>query len=46
VTTLPTVNRKHLFMNVLCTESFFSQKKKRTTERCSSVAYPSSIVSL
>jgi hypothetical protein len=35
--TLPTVNRKHFFMNILCIESFCSQK--RTTERCSSVVY-------
>jgi hypothetical protein len=33
--TLPTVRRKHFFMNVLCIESFCPQKN--TTERCSSV---------
>jgi hypothetical protein len=36
--TLPTVNRKHFFMNILCIE-FFRPQKKRTTERCSSVVY-------
>jgi hypothetical protein len=25
--TLPTVNRKHFFMNILCTESFGQQQK-------------------
>jgi hypothetical protein len=34
--TLPTVNRKHFFMNILFIESFCPQKK-RTPERCSSV---------
>jgi hypothetical protein len=36
--TLPTVNRKHFFMNILCIESFCPQK--RTTERCSSLVHP------
>jgi hypothetical protein len=40
--TLLTVNRKYLFMNILCTVSFCPQK--RTTERCSSVVYFSSTV--
>jgi hypothetical protein len=35
--TLPIVKRKHFFMNILCIESFFPQKKKRTTGRCTSV---------
>jgi hypothetical protein len=38
--TLPTVNRKNLFMNILCTESFFPQEC--TTEHCTSVVHPSS----
>jgi hypothetical protein len=29
--TLPTVNRKHFFMNILCTESFLSTKNAQTT---------------
>jgi hypothetical protein len=29
--TLPTVNRKHFFMNILCTESFCSQKTHNIT---------------
>jgi hypothetical protein len=29
--TLPTVNRKHLFMNILCTESFCPQKTHNRT---------------
>jgi hypothetical protein len=33
--TLPTVNRKHLFMTVLCTKSFCPRKVQ--TEHCSSV---------
>jgi hypothetical protein len=33
--TLPTINRKHFFMKILCIESFCPQK--RTTEHCSSV---------
>jgi hypothetical protein len=36
--TLPTVNRKKLFMNNLCIEYFGPQKS--TTERCSSVVHP------
>jgi hypothetical protein len=28
--TLPTVNRKHIFMNILCIESFCPQKKKNS----------------
>jgi hypothetical protein len=40
--TLPTVNRKHFFMNILCIVCFCPQK--RTKERCSSVAYASSTV--
>jgi hypothetical protein len=35
--TLPAVNRRHFFMNILCIESFCPQKI--TTERCSSVGY-------
>jgi hypothetical protein len=34
--TVPKINRKHLFMNIFCTESF--AHKKRTTEHFSSVA--------
>jgi hypothetical protein len=37
--TLPIVNRKHFFRNILCIESF-SRKNKRTKERCSSVIHP------
>jgi hypothetical protein len=29
--TLPNVNGKHFFMNILCTESFWPQKKHNTT---------------
>jgi hypothetical protein len=36
--TLPTVNMKHFFINILCIESCCPQK--RTTERCSSVVCP------
>jgi hypothetical protein len=36
--TLPTVNRKHVCMNILCTEFFCPQK--RTTERCSFGSWP------
>jgi hypothetical protein len=36
--TLPTVNRKHFFIDILCIE--FRAHKKRTTERCSSVVHP------
>jgi hypothetical protein len=42
--TLPTVNRKYFFMNILCIETFFSQK--RTTERCSFIAHPSSTAAI
>jgi hypothetical protein len=42
--TLPTVNRKHFFMNVLWLESFCP--KIRTTERCSSVVQSSSTVAI
>jgi hypothetical protein len=42
--TLPTVNRKHFFMNILCIGSF--AHRKRTTERCSSVAYSWSMVTI
>jgi hypothetical protein len=38
--TLPTVSRKHFFMNILCTESFCPQKKNSTTECCSSMVHP------
>jgi hypothetical protein len=40
--TLHTVNRKHLFVNILCVKSFCPQK--RTTELCSSVVYSSNTV--
>jgi hypothetical protein len=43
--TLPTVNRKHFFMNILCIKSFCSQRK-RTTEHCSSVIYFSNTVAI
>jgi hypothetical protein len=39
--TLPTVNRKYFFMNILCIEFFCSQ---RTIERCSSAVHSSSTV--
>jgi hypothetical protein len=42
--TLPTVNMKHFFMNVFI-EALYPQKK-RTTERCSSVGYFSSMVAI
>jgi hypothetical protein len=42
--TLPTINRKHFFMNILCIESFWPQK--HTTERRSSVVYSSSKVAI
>jgi hypothetical protein len=42
--TLPTVNRKRFFMNILCIESFCPQR--RTTELCSSVVHPSSMVTI
>jgi hypothetical protein len=42
--TLPNINRKHFFMNIICTESFCPQK--RTTEGCSSVEYSSSTVTI
>jgi hypothetical protein len=35
--TLPTVNMKRFFINILCVESVCPQKKKSITERCSSV---------
>jgi hypothetical protein len=35
--TLPTVNRKDLFMSILCVESFCPQE--RTTKRCSSIIH-------
>jgi hypothetical protein len=38
--TLPTINRKHFFMNILCIESFCPQK--HTTERCLLVLHSSS----
>jgi hypothetical protein len=41
--TLPTVNRKHVFMNILCIESFCPQKES-TTDRCSSVVHTLSTV--
>jgi hypothetical protein len=37
--TLSTVNTKHFIMNIFRIESSCPQKKKRTTERCSSVVY-------
>jgi hypothetical protein len=40
--TIPTINMKHFFMNILCIESFCPQK--RITERCSSVLHSSSTV--
>jgi hypothetical protein len=42
--TLPTLNRKHFFMNILCTKSFRTQK--RTRERCSAVVHASSTVAV
>jgi hypothetical protein len=42
--TLPTVKRKHFFMNILYTEPFCPQK--RTTKRCSSVVNISSTVAI
>jgi hypothetical protein len=44
--TLPTVNRKHFFMNVLSIESLCPQKRKRTAERCSLVVHISSTVAI
>jgi hypothetical protein len=41
---LPTVNRKHFFMNILCIESFCPQNRRR--ERCSSAVHLSSTVAL
>jgi hypothetical protein len=35
--TLPKVNSKYFFMNILCIEPFYPQKKS-TTERCFSLA--------
>jgi hypothetical protein len=43
--TLPTVNRKYFFMNILCIESFFFHRKL-TTEHCSSLIYSSNTVSI
>jgi hypothetical protein len=40
--TLPTINRAHIFMNILCVESFCPQK--RATGVCFSVVYFSSMV--
>jgi hypothetical protein len=42
--TLPTINRKNLFINILCT-GFFAYKKN-AIKRCFSVVYPSSTVSI
>jgi hypothetical protein len=42
--TLPTVNREHFFMNIICMESFCPQKS--TTECCSSVAHSSSTIAI
>jgi hypothetical protein len=39
--TLPTVDRKHFFMNILCIE-YFCPQKKCTTELCPSVVHTSS----
>jgi hypothetical protein len=39
---LPTINRKHFGVNILCVVSFCPQK--RTTERCSSIVYTISTV--
>jgi hypothetical protein len=39
--TLPSTNGKHFYMNILCIGSF-CQKKKRTTERCSTIVDSSS----
>jgi hypothetical protein len=46
--TLPTVNRKHFFMNVLCNESFCPPPPqiKCNVERCSSVEHSSSTVAI
>jgi hypothetical protein len=35
--TLPTINRKHFFMNILCTESFCPQKMHNGTLLLSSI---------
>jgi hypothetical protein len=43
--TLPTVNRKHFFMSILCIESFCPQKQS-TTQHCSSVGHSSSMVTI
>jgi hypothetical protein len=43
--TFSIVNRKYIFMNILCIESF-CQQKKPTTERCSSVVYFSNTVAI
>jgi hypothetical protein len=43
--TLPTVNRKYFFMNILCIESFCPQKKL-TPQRCYSVLHPSNTVAI
>jgi hypothetical protein len=42
--TLPAINRKHFFMNILCIESFCAQQKCRT-ERCSSVIHTQALPS-
>jgi hypothetical protein len=42
--TLPTINRKYFFMNIICIESF--SHKKRTTNRCFSVEHFSSTVAI
>jgi hypothetical protein len=42
---IPTVNRKHFFMNILCIKPPFFFLKC-TTERCSSVVYYSSTVAI
>jgi hypothetical protein len=42
--TLPTVNRKYFFMNILCIQSFSQQK--HTIGRCPSVVHSSSTVAI
>jgi hypothetical protein len=44
--TLPTVNRKIFFINILSLSHFAHQKEKCTLERCSSVILSSSTVAI
>jgi hypothetical protein len=42
--TIPTVNRRYLFMDIPCTESFCSQKAHR--QRCSSIVHSSRTIAI